>query len=151
MSINSAGMSTFHNSFGQPTSHSSTPSPNNEIRYTTFDGQIITFTVYDGNLDMYAIGQIGQQYANATREIPTHVYLGINYYRHLGQHVPYHGPGTSMTPIDGPQLYMNTPFDFGIAKIIPVMKPSPNFVLVGQEKDYNRYIAGDILEKELLT
>lgn len=122
---------------------------NKTISYKTNDNHEITYILAEhNNIDNYEIREIGLRYAEITGKIPTHAYIGVDLYRN---YLPDRNAYTGDTNFTDEKLYLTEHFPgIGILQLIPVLKPGRDFILVGQTKDYERYIADELFEKEVL-
>lgn len=121
-----------------------------KIDYMTFNGRQIRYEVTEGcNLSISDLDMVGMQYVDSTLELPNRVYLGVRAYSALMSNGNMYATPNLISK-DEPTKYLCHNFGFGPALLIPVTKPSLNFVLVGQDKDYLRYDMDEIVERELL-
>ncbi len=120
-----------------------------KIRYWTHTDHIIEWDFPDGMLDCYALDRIGLDYAMKTGQLPDKVFLGLNQYGNFSGSVMAAPPRAEAPRAEKKYCFLHLN-STGWAQVIPVLKPNADFVMVGQQKDYDRYVAGDIFEKEVL-
>lgn len=119
------------------------------VSYLTCNGDIIEYDYETGSLSLDDLSNVANMYIEKTKEIPDKVFMGWISYSGLFGHL--FDRNQNMLPLAKEKLYVTMALgSAGIVQFIPVVIPGPSFVLVGQQKDYNRYLAGDLLEKELL-
>lgn len=120
-----------------------------KIEYWTFDNHKIIYEACNP-ISVSTLEYVAKQYIAATRELPSKIYLGLNQYESLTSSMFHQNPASA--PFSSEKLFWCVNLiTCGVVQLVPVLKPNNDFVMVGQDKDYARYMTDEIFEKEVLS
>ena len=122
------------------------------IDYWTHNNCKVTYSNgADCYLDASTLNYVSKIYCELTNEIPDKLFIGLQAHEFLINSFFNISSNNSPTPLNNEKLYAHITLPYvGVLQIVPVVKPNLDFLMIGQNKDYNRYIVGEVFEKEVL-